>query len=96
MSINCHLAALHRRMARHCDQVKPVSGDIEVDESSFGACRVRGRRGRGTFGKTAVFGLFDRHGQVSTEIVPDGRKATLQAIIHGWVGMDRVLYSDGW
>ena len=52
--------------------------------------------GRGTFGKTAVFGLFNRHGQVSTEIVPDGRKATLQAIIHGRVGMDRVLYSDGW
>ncbi|MDD9820330.1 MAG: IS1595 family transposase [Nitrospira sp.] len=96
VSINRHLAALRRRMAWHCDQDKPVSGDIEVDESSFGAGRVRGRRRRRAFGKTAVFGLFNRHGQVSTEIVPDCQKATLQAIIRGRVGLDSVLSSDGW
>jgi len=96
VSINRHLAALRRRMAWHCDQIQPMRGTIEVDESSFGARRVRGKCGRGAFGKTAVFGLFNRHGHVSTEIVPDGQKATLQAIIRGRVGLDRVLYSDGW
>ena len=96
VSINRHLAALRRRMAWHCDQVQPMRGDIEVDESYFGARRVRGKRGRGAFGKTTVFGLFNRHGQVSTEIVPDCQKATLQAIIRGRVGLDSVLYSDGW
>lgn len=63
VSINCHLAALRRCMAWHCDQVKPMSGDIEVDESDFGARRVR-RRGRGALGQTEVFGLCKRHGQV--------------------------------
>jgi len=96
VSINRHLAALRRRMAWHCDQVQPMSGDIEVDESYFGARRVRGKRGRGAFGKTTVFGLFNRHGQVYTEIVPDCQKATLQAIIRGRVSLDSVLYSDGW
>jgi len=64
VSINCHLAALRRRMAWHCDQVKPMSGDIEVDESDCSARRVHGRRGRVTFGQTDAFGLCKRHGQV--------------------------------
>ena len=32
----------------------------EVDESFFGARRVKGRRGRGAYGKTVVFGIFER------------------------------------
>lgn len=63
-SINCHPAALRRCMAWHYDQVKPMSGDIEVDESDFGARRVHGMRGRGTLGQTDVFGLCKCHGQV--------------------------------
>ena len=33
-------------------------GEFEVDESYFGAKRVRGKRGRGAAGKTPVFGLY--------------------------------------
>ena len=33
-------------------------GQIEVDESYFGARRVRRERGRGAKGKTIVFGLI--------------------------------------
>jgi hypothetical protein len=33
---------------------------------------------------------------VYTEIVPDGKKATLQGIIRGRVTLDSVIYSDGW
>ncbi|MEI6345388.1 MAG: hypothetical protein WCP41_08540 [Verrucomicrobiota bacterium] len=32
-------------------EMKPPAGDIEVDESYFGARRVRGKRGRGSGGK---------------------------------------------
>ena len=32
-----------------------MSGEIEVDESYFGARRVRGKRGRGASRKTPVF-----------------------------------------
>ena len=64
VSINRHLAALRRCVAWHGDQIQPMSGEIEVDEPSVGARRGRGNRGRGAFGKTAVFGLFKRHDQV--------------------------------
>ena len=37
---------------------------IEVDESYFGARRVRGKRGRGALGKTIVFGLLKRGDKV--------------------------------
>lgn len=37
-------------------------GEIECDESYFGAKRVRGKRGRGAAGKTPVFGLLKREG----------------------------------
>jgi hypothetical protein len=39
-------------------------GVFELDERSFGAKRGRGKRGRGAAGKTLVFGLLKREGQV--------------------------------
>ena len=40
------------------------TGIFELDESYFGAKRVRGKRGRGAAGKTPVFGLLKRDGKV--------------------------------
>ena len=45
------------------------SGEIECDESYFGPKRIRGKRGRGAAGKTPVFGLLKRNGNVYVEIV---------------------------
>ena len=36
------------------EEMLPFAGEIEVDESYFGARRVRGKRGRGASGKTPV------------------------------------------
>ena len=48
-----------------------------------GESYIKGHRGRGAFGKTIVFGIFKQNGKVYTEIVPDCRRATLQAGIRG-------------
>jgi transposase len=70
------------RIAEECERASPFSRcEVEVDESYFGARRVRGKRGRRASGKTIVFGIFKRNGCVDSEIVPDCKKATLQAII---------------
>src|SRR5438045_7911968 len=45
------------------------SGEIELDESYFGAKRVRGKRGRGAAGKTPVFGVLKRNGDVYVEVI---------------------------
>lgn len=77
-----------------------VDGEVELDESYHGGKRKRGfhgklKRGRGT-NKQPVFGIFERAGEVFTEIVPDCKKKTLRALILGQISKDSVLYSDGW
>ena len=95
-TINRYLRGIRQRIAEYCEAQSPFSGEVEVDESYFGAKRIKGKRGRGAFGKTAVFGIFKRNGHVYTEIVPDCRKNTLQAIIRGRVELGSIVYSDGW
>jgi transposase-like protein len=95
-TINRILLGVRERLAEYCEQQSPYSGVVEVDESYFGARRVKGKRGRGAYGKTIVFGIFKRNGHVYTEIVPDCSKATLQAVIRGRVALDTVINSDGW
>ena len=73
-----------------------MQGAVEVDESYVGTHRVRGKRGRGAYGKTIVFGLLKRQGKVSTEIVPDCSRPPLQGIIRGHVDAGTVIHSDGW
>ncbi len=73
-----------------------MQGAVEVDESYFGARRVRGKRGRGAYGKTIVFGVLKRECKVYTEIVPDCSKPRLQGIIRRYVDVNTVIHSDGW
>jgi transposase-like protein len=84
------------RLAQDCQRQSPFSGTVEVEESYFGAPRVRGKRGRGAFGKTIVFGIYKRNGKVYTEIVPDCARRTLQSIIRGRVSVESVIHSDMW
>jgi transposase len=74
----------------------PFAGEVEVDESFFGATRVRGKRGRGAGRKTPVFGILERGGRVHTQIVRNCSKATLHAIIQGKVDPLARIHSDGW
>ncbi len=88
---------IRQRIAEECECQSPFkNGEVEVDESYFGPHRVRGKRGRGASDKTIVFGLLKRDGRVYTEIVPDCKKVTLQAIIRGRVSANAVIHSDGW
>jgi transposase len=89
------LIALHRM-----NRCRQFQGVVEVDESYFGANRIRGRalprlRGRGTL-KQPVFGIFEREGEVYTEIVADCSQNTLRAIIRGRIDPQSIVCSDGW
>lgn len=95
-TVNRFYRALRERVHRACEAKRPMFGVVEVDESLFGARRVKGKRGRGAYGKTTVFGIFERNGSVYTEIVPDCSKLTLQAIIRGKVSVESIINSDGW
>ena len=83
-----------------------IGGEIEVDESYFGAKRKRWfagklKRWRGTL-KQPVFWLIKRKNEegrveIYTEVIPNCKAITLRPIILGKVDLDEsILYSDGW
>ena len=49
-------------------------GEFEGDESYFEAKRIRGKRGRRAAGKTPVFGILKRGGEIYVNVVKDGSK----------------------
>jgi transposase len=86
---------LRLRMAELAREGCPFRGQVEVDESYFGPCRVRGQRGRGAGKKTPVFGILERGGRVHCQIVQNCSKSTLEAIIAGRVLLSANITSDG-
>ena len=92
-TVNRYLKEIRIRITEHCNQSSPFTGEVEIDESYFGAHRVKGR---GASGKTIVFGIFKRNGKVYTEIVPNCRRSTLQAVIRGRIDHQSIIHSDGW
>lgn len=78
------------------NELKPFAGDIEVDESYFGARRVRGKRGRGASGKTPVLGLHKRGDRVFVSVLRNCSKAELMPILRGNILSQSDIYTDGW
>lgn len=87
---------LRRSVLRELSRSDEVlRGEIEADESYFGGKR-KGKRGRGAGGKTIVFGILERGGRVSVNIVKDVSSETL---IHETVTKVRrgsIVYTDKW
>lgn len=83
-------------MAEACEVATPLKHATEVDKSYFAAHRIRDKRGRDAYGKTIVFGLLKRQGNMYATIMPDCFKATLQDIIKGHTDSTTIIHSDGW
>ncbi len=94
-SINRIYALLRCLIASLSINSSPSSGKFELDESYFGARRVRGKRGRGAAGKTPVFSLLKRDGKVLVEIVKNCSKAQLMPIIQGHILEGSTIHTDG-
>ena len=84
-------------MANECEKISKLSGEIEIDESYFGAKRVRGKRGRGAGGKTPVFGMLKRDGKVHTQVVSNCSAKTLLPILEQFSDLENsTIFSDSW
>lgn len=95
-SINRIFYAIRQRIIDMCEQNStPSVGEFEIDESYFGARRVRGVRGRGAHGKVVVFGIMKRCGKVSVYVVEDCSANMLVPIIQRHISTDSVIYTDG-
>lgn len=88
---------VRERIAEHCESVSPIRwGEIELDESYFGAKRVRGIRGRGAKGKIPVFGILNRYGQVYTQLLPNFKSNNILPLIEQRADKSAVIYTDGY
>lgn len=70
-----------------------LGGHVEADETYIGG-RRKGKRGRGAEGKTAVFGMIERNGDVMTRVVPNVRRKTLHPIIEENVVLGSTISTD--
>ena len=78
MCVNRILKQVRIRIAEFCEQESIFkNGEVEMDESYFGARRIRGRRGRGSYGKTIVFGLKQREGKFILKLLKTALKRSL-------------------
>jgi transposase-like protein len=87
------MADLLRQHMAEVDGEFPLFGDVEVDETLVGG-RHQGKRGRGAVGKTIVFGMLQRDGQVMTKVVPDVKRKTLHSLIEGNIANGSTVHSD--
>lgn len=94
-TVNRYYGLLRVRIAEICEADSPFDGEVEADESHFGARRARGDRGRGARGETIVFGPPKRGGKVCTRIVPDVTRRTLMRVVEGKASKDSIMCTDG-
>jgi len=94
-TVNRIFVLVRGRIARMNARESPfLNGEVEIDESYFGARRVKGKRGRGAGGKTIVFGMKKRGNRVHTQVVNNCCRTTLMPIITRLVKKHATVYSD--
>ncbi len=87
-----------RKYMAEIDGVPPMTGHVEVDETYVGGRRpkIKGFTGRGAKGKTIVFGILERDGELYCKVVPTaGRKSLIPEILKH-VPKGTRISSDEW
>lgn len=93
----------HRvRTAMRVGSFEKLSGHVEVDETFIGGKarfmhkydRERKIKGTGGYGKVAVMGLLERHGEVRCHVVGDRRRRSLDGSVREHVEAGSHVYSD--
>ena len=95
-TINKILTGIRKQIACFCEKESYFDkGEIEIDESYFGARRIRGKRRRGARGKTIVFGLKKRDGKVYTQVITNCSKEEILPLIRLKINKEMTLFTDG-
>jgi transposase-like protein len=91
----CHMI---REYMGEIDGDGPIGGftkQVEIDETYVGGAVEReGRGGNPAEGKTIVIGIMERGGSVTTQVVPNRKRATLLPIIKGAVKPHTIIHTD--
>jgi transposase-like protein len=82
-----------RKYMGQVDGDNGLSGHVEADETFVGG-RRKGIRGRGAAGKTVVFGMVERGGDVMTKIVKNAKRKTLYPLIEKAIKKGSTISTD--
>ena len=87
-----------RKYMGDVDGTPPMTDHVEVDETYVGGRRpkIKGFTGRGAKGKTVVFGILERGGDLYTEVVPSAAGKSLIPPIVKHVPKGTRVSSDEW
>ena len=95
-TINKILTKVRKNIPSFCEKQSPFKkGEIERDESYFGPRRIRGKRGRGSYQKTIVFGLKQRQGKVYTQVIKNCSQKAIITLINKRISRSATVYTDG-
>jgi len=79
---------------------KPLSGEVEVDETLVGGVQKGGKRGRGVGKSVVVIAVEIKQpkgfGRVRMRHVPDASSASLLPFVRDVVAPGAVVHTDGW
>lgn len=75
---------------------KKLKNIVEADETYIGGRGHKGKRGRGSENKTAVFGMAERGGSVISQPVERVNAKTLQGLIRDNVSPNATMMTDEW
>jgi len=89
----CRMGHEIRKHMAFVDGDETLNGDVEVDETYIGG-KKQGKRGRGADGKTILFGMLDRDGDVMVKVVTDTKGKTLKPLISENVEKGSTVHSD--
>ena len=82
-----------RKFMAEVDGETPLGGTVEADETYVGGHRP-GKSGRGAAGKTVVFGMLERGGDVMALVVPNVSKRTLRPIMTENIEPGSTVHTD--
>jgi transposase len=71
----------------------PLSNTVELDETYYGG-RTHGKTGRGASGKTPIFGMVERKGDVIAKVVPNAKASSLIPLVEENVKEGSMLMTD--
>jgi transposase len=90
------MAHLIRQHMASVDGDASLGGHVELDETFVGGRKHDGKPGRGAHGKTVVFGMLERGGDVMTKIVPNASQRSLLPHIFRNVQQRSTISTDEW
>ena len=97
-TIDKYFRKFREKIAAHQEQnLKKLTGHIEIDESYFGSRHFGDRRGRGAKWRIPVIGILKRQGIVHADILPDASRASIMPVIKRLINKSRSnVYTDKW